>query len=481
MVSSVRGLTLPYKERGGAVGAQRPNRTDSEHYYRARNVEGMIKSNLWSSASRDRKDLDLASSDFGGMIRKAPVAVSTPANVEEVSSIVRAAVNEGVQLAIRGGGHSQGGQSLSDRGVVVETRHLDHVQLIGKDLLRAQGGAQWGKVVAALEGTKRLPAVLVDIGEATVGGTLSAAGFGTTSHRRGVQIEHVEQLEVVTGTGERVLCSPSQHANLFNAVRGGQGQFGIITEAWIRLRKTGSRVRQYQLVYRDFDAFADDFERLVEEHRFDHLRAETRIHTGKIAMGAGIEYDEDLDDADALKGLRHDEVAWVNDTADVGRAEMYPKWGFSGGNYHPWRDWFMPWEALRTLINHPWLDPRWAPRAPFSWTGMYPIRTGVIDTPLFSRPQGPLMTSYSILAVLSDYDRAADLTARLKEVDRALVELGGKSYLSGHVGYGLEEWEQHYGEKLAIGKRWKRQFDPDSVFESNGMPFAESPTATDRR
>ena len=62
-----------------------------------------------------------------------------------------------------------------------------------------------------LEGTGRLPRVLVDIAEATVGGTLSAGGLGTTSHRHGMQIAQVEQLEVVTGTGERYRCFPRRH------------------------------------------------------------------------------------------------------------------------------------------------------------------------------------------------------------------------------------------------------------------------------
>ena len=356
------------------------------------------------------------------------------------------------------------------RRIVIDTMHLDDVEVRRDDLVRAQGGTPWGKVVDALHGTGRLPHVLVDIGEATVGGTLSAGGLGTASCRYGLQVDQVERLEVVTGTGERVVCSRSRNAAVFDAVRGGQGQFGVITEAWIRLRRAGRRIRRYELVYRDFDRFADDFEGVVGDGRFDHLRAEIRLHVGKIVLAAGIEYDDGVDD-DVLEGLGHDEVAATNDTADVGHAGIYPAWGFNRRNRHPWRDWFLPWNALRTLIAQPWLTPRSVPRAPFSWTGVYPIRMGPKVAPLVMRPQGELITSYSVLAVLGDRDWAARLTGRLREIDRTLVELGAKSYLSGHVAYGHEAWERHYGDKLGVGMKWKREFDPHGVFESNGLPF----------
>ena len=351
---------------------------------------------------------------------------------------------------------------------------LDRVEPLGGGLARAQGGAPWGKVVRALKGTGQLPRVLTDTADVTVGGTLAAGGFGTTSHRYGVQAGQVERLEVVTGTGERIRCSRTRNADLFDAVRGGQGQFGIITEAWIRLRKTRERIRQYELGYRDFDRFENDFTQVLDEDRFDRLRAETRIHDGEIIMGAGVEYDEECDDGKALQGLGYERILSTRDTAEVGRAGVYPRWAFSRRLYHPWRDWFLPRETLRTMLAQPWLDPDWVPRTPGCWIGTYPIQAGAIDAPLFVHPKGERMFSYSILAVMEDYEKANELAGRLKEVDRTLIGLGGKSYLSGRVGYGRREWEEHYGEKLEAAIRWKAEFDPKRVFGWEGMPFGES-------
>ncbi|MCY4394181.1 MAG: FAD-binding protein [Rhodospirillaceae bacterium] len=428
--------------------------------------------------SREQVDLDPRSRDFGRMIERTPGAVARPKSVEDVSGIVRWAAKEDVRLSIRGGGHSQGGQSLTDGGLVVDTVWLGRVETAGPDLVRAQGGAQWGSIVDALRETSGLPRILVDTAEVSVGGTLSAGGFGTTSHRHGVQAGQVEQLEVVTGTGEKVLCSNSRNSGLFDAVRGGQGQFGIVTDAWIRLRKAGKRIRQYELRYRDFDRFANDFEQAVREDRFDHIRAETRVHDRDIVMSAGVEYDEDHDEGRTLSGLGYDEIVSAKDSADVGRAGMYPRWAFSRRMFHPWRDWFMPWEALRTVLAQPWLDPDRVPRTPDIWIGIYPIATQDIGAPLFMHPAGERMFSYSVLAVFDEFERANELAERLRRIDRTLIGLGGKAYLSGRVGYGPGEWREHYGDMLETAIRWKNEFDPNRVFGGEGMPFDGNPAAS---
>lgn len=431
----------------------------------------MVPPGIESSLSRNLRDREACAHDFGRMIRKVPDAIARPKSVEEVANIVRWSAQNDVPLTTRGAGHSQGGQSLADQGLMLDMAWLARIQLQGQDLVRAQGGAPWGAVVDALRGTGRLPRVLTDIPEVTVGGTLSAGGFGTTSHRYGLQLGQVEQLDVVTGTGEQVRCSSSRNEALFDAVRGGQGQFGIITDAWIRLRNAGERIRQYELRYRDFDRFARDFEQVLDEGRFDRLRAETRIHDREILMSADIEYNGDHDDESVLEGLGYDEVANIRDSVEVGKAGMYPRWAFSRRMYHPWRDWLMPWEALRTVLPQPWLDPHWMPRTPGSWIGIYPIGMESLEAPLFMCPEGERLFSYSILAVLETHERANELAERLRRIDRTLIALGGKSYLSGDVGYGPKEWEEHYETKLDLGMTWKREFDPKRILRGNATPF----------
>lgn len=424
------------------------------------------------NVSQSEADREARAFDFGNMVSKMPGQVARPRSVEELSELVQRAGRAGVEVAIRGGAHSQGGQTLTQGGLVIDTMYLKQVEPLEGGLVRAQGGARWGRVVDELQGLRQIPRVLVDTTEVTVGGTLSVGGLGTTSHRYGMQIEQVEALEVVIGTGEKILCSPTQNSDLFDAVRGGQGQFGIITDAWIRLRNPGPRIRLYELLYRDPSQFVKDFEQVLDEGRFTRLRAETRVHDHEIIMGAGFEYNEECRDEEVLAGLGFDEVASVRDTDEVFTAGMYPNWLFSKRMHHPWRDWLMPWDALSSVLEQPWLDHERVPRWPGSFVGVYPIRAEEGSDSLLVRPSGERLFSYSVLAIVADPEQAHALAASLKEMGETLLGLGGKAYLSGDVGYGPAQWKAHYGEKLEQGIRCKQAFDPGEIFRPRGMPFA---------
>lgn len=102
------------------------------------------RKHFFQGAIRDLEQREARAFDFGRMARRVPEAVATPRSVEEVVDLVRGASREGIQLAVRGGGHSQGGQTLTDHGAVLDTTCLDRIQPAGPDLVRAQGGVRWG-------------------------------------------------------------------------------------------------------------------------------------------------------------------------------------------------------------------------------------------------------------------------------------------------------------------------------------------------
>ena len=426
--------------------------------------------------NRTRKLREAHARDFGRMHQRMPSGVAIPRTPEDVKTIVRWAARENTQLAIQGGRHSQGGQSLVEDGIVLSTCALNRVERPDTETIRAQGGATWGKVVDALQGTRRLPAVLADIAEVSVGGTLSAGGLGTTSHHYGIQVQQVDRLEVVTGEGEIVRCSPNENRDLFDAVRAGQGQFGLITEATVRLRLARPRLRQYDLHYRDPEKFAHDLALLVDEHRFDHLRAEFRLDGGEIILNAGLEHDGAVDEATLLRNLGHALCEDAGDTPNTGRALMFPAEFFDWHNCHPWRDWFLPWPALKRLVTDPDLHPTTVPARTASWIGLYPLAIKPRDAPLLMRPKGRMTISYHILCGWNDPARATKLAAELEGIDRRLVALGGKSYLSGGAAYDTAKWTEHYGPLLAKAAEWKRRFDPHNVFPSNALPHPNPTT-----
>ena len=138
---------------------------------------------------------------------------------------------------------------------------------------------------------------------------------------------------------------------------------------------------------------------------------------------------------------------------------------------------------MRTLLARPLPDAQWVPPRPWSWTGLYALGREAVDTPMFMRPQGSGAICYSVLVVHGEFqsETATEFAGKLREVDRTLVGLGGKSYLSGGVGYGPKEWAEHYGEMLEQAIAWKREFDPKQVFNPAGMPFGSSPEVSGRK
>ena len=90
-------------------------------------------------------------------------------------------------------------------------------------------------------------------------------GFGFMSYHRGTQMDHLIELEVVTGEGERRVCSPSSDRQLFDAVRATHGQLAIITRARIPLERAPRKVRMLQAAYGSVESLLSDMERLARE------------------------------------------------------------------------------------------------------------------------------------------------------------------------------------------------------------------------
>lgn len=192
-----------------------------------------------------------ASSDFGGTFHAVPAAVIHPKTAADVASTIRLATGtHHLTVAARGNGHSISGQSLSDGGLVLNMRSLDQkMELVtlpdGQYCADVSGGALWEEVLEwCVKNYNMAPVSWTDYLGLTVGGTLSNGGVSGQAFRHGPQVANVVQMEVVTGDGECHVCSPVDLSELFYAVLGGFGQFGIITRARLRLQPAPSMVRQ---------------------------------------------------------------------------------------------------------------------------------------------------------------------------------------------------------------------------------------------
>jgi len=182
--------------------------------------------------------LAAAADDFGHLVHQTPNAVLLPASAHDVAAAVRRAAGQGRRFAAQGRRHSVFGRAQARDGVVADMGRLRTLHAVQRDRVVVDAGATWREVVAATLPHGRTPPVLTDYLDLSVGGTLAVGGVGSATSRLGVMSDHVLELEVVTGQGEQVICSPDRHPSLFDAVRAGLGQVGDITRATLRLDLT---------------------------------------------------------------------------------------------------------------------------------------------------------------------------------------------------------------------------------------------------
>jgi FAD/FMN-containing dehydrogenase len=135
---------------------------------------------------------------------------------------------EGLPLAIRSGGHHALGFGNSDGGAVLDLSRLDQVELLGDGRVRIGAGATWGPAATALaeHGLAITSGDTVSVG---VGGLTQAGGIGWMVRKHGLTMDSLLAAEVVTATGDVVRASATENADLFWALRGGAGNFGVVT------------------------------------------------------------------------------------------------------------------------------------------------------------------------------------------------------------------------------------------------------------
>lgn len=159
-----------------------------------------------------------------------PDAVVRPTNSAEVAEAVRAAVAHGLAIHVRSGGH--GGEPATD-GLMIDLAALDAVELRDGDLVDVGGGAHWSDVADALA-PHGLAVTSGDTRDVGVGGIGVGGGIGWLVRTHGLAVDLLVEAEVVTASGDVVAANADSRADLFWALRGGGGNFGIVTRFTFR-------------------------------------------------------------------------------------------------------------------------------------------------------------------------------------------------------------------------------------------------------
>jgi FAD binding domain/Berberine and berberine like len=216
-----------------------------ELFYRKRLMSSTIRPNPPLTALSDVKgriitsdspSYDQARAVFYGGIDKRPAAIVRVTDAADVRRVVETARREGLELAVRSGGHSVVGHSTTDGGVVLDLRDMNKIE-IDADARTAwvESGATAVQLTEALAPHK-LVVGFGDSGSVGVSGITLGGGIGFLVRKFGLTIDSLLAAELVTADGELHRASETEHPDLFWAIRGGGGNFGVVTRLQFRLQ-----------------------------------------------------------------------------------------------------------------------------------------------------------------------------------------------------------------------------------------------------
>jgi FAD/FMN-containing dehydrogenase len=171
---------------------------------------------------------------YGGFDRR-PALIARPKNAADISQVVSLARESGLEFAVRSGGHSLAGHSTTDAGIVLDLSDMKGLEVdIAERTAWAQTGLTAGEYTTAV-GAHGLATGFGDTGSVGIGGITLAGGIGYLVRRHGLTIDSLLAAEIVTADGNLLRADSETHPDLFWAVRGGGGNFGVATRFKFRL------------------------------------------------------------------------------------------------------------------------------------------------------------------------------------------------------------------------------------------------------
>ncbi|RCJ27068.1 oxidoreductase [Nostoc minutum NIES-26] len=424
----------------------------------------------------DNTTLAAAGVDFGNIVHRQPIAVLKPGSTNDIVQIIQFARRHQIKVAARGQGHSTYGQSQVEAGIVIDMSTLNKIHFVGTDRAVVDAGVVWSQLLQQTLQQGLTPPVLTDYIELSIGGTLSVGGIGGATHRYGVQVDNVLEIQVVTGIGQIETCSQWQNRHLFTAVLAGLGQCGIIVKATIKLIPAATNTRVFQLYYDDLATFTRDQRLLIDDERFDYVEGQLIARDAggwRYLLEAASFYsppnipNNNLLLSDLNYTRRTEQIEdktyfdFLNRLAPtVAFLKSIGVWSFP----HPWLNLFVPNSAVETLVGEV------AASLTVADTGqgpilLYPVKTKHFQLPLFRVPKGKIVFLFAILRTAVPPDNS--LVAKMLDDNRKLFEqnrdLGGYQYPVSAIPLLRDDWRQHFRPFWRYLVNAKRYYDPDNL------------------
>jgi FAD/FMN-containing dehydrogenase len=192
---------------------------------------------------------DEARKVFNGMIDRHPAVIARCTSADDVAAAVNFARENDLPLSVYGGGHGVTGSAVVDAGICVDLRGMNEVDVDPEArTARAGGGATWGEFDAATQehGLAVTGGRVTDTG---LGGLILGSGSGWLERKFGLVCDNLIAAELVTADGRKVTASEDENPELFWGIRGGGGNFGVVTAFHLRLHELGPIVLGGMLMY----------------------------------------------------------------------------------------------------------------------------------------------------------------------------------------------------------------------------------------
>jgi FAD/FMN-containing dehydrogenase len=187
-------------------------------------------------------DYDRLRSVFNGAIDHAPALIARCETSKDVEAAVKMAREHGLRLSVRGGGHDWAGRAIRPGGLVIDLSRMRTVEVDpGAQIATFSGGATAADVIAAA-GPYGLAAATGTAGSVGMAGLTLGGGYGPLLAAHGLALDNLLGVEIVLANGQRITADARQNPELFWAVRGGGGNFGVVTSLKVRLH-LASQVR----------------------------------------------------------------------------------------------------------------------------------------------------------------------------------------------------------------------------------------------
>jgi FAD/FMN-containing dehydrogenase len=433
----------------------------------------------------DSRTLAENSHDAGNMVTETPCAVLYPASVEDIQKMIRYCGQNGIEVATNTGKNSVLGQTLVNGGLIINGRSLNTIHSITPGGAVVDGGVLWMDLIKEAFDVGLTPAVITGYTQLGIAGTLSVGGLGAIASNRLVsQVDQVQQLQVVTGTGELVECSMTENTDLFLAMCAGQGQCGVITRATVNMIPAPQFARYYRAPYTDIPTFFSDIRTLVnrggQPGGFDWVAS---VNNGGLAdlvdLWAAVFYDHDSPPPPASTLMRGcsrtaqaavpvdlpylDYVFQVDTVVDGWRSAQ--NWD---SLVKPWFNVIVPDSGAEQYVQELFSTLTAQDVSPTTFVVVAPVLLSAFTRPLYRVPSSGtwgwicgILTNSALPA--PDPAFAAAMQARNHRWWNKAVAIGGTRYVEDAIPFSPEDWQTHYGSAYSQFASWKQRFDPHGI------------------